>query len=159
MKIKYFNRKRLPADEEELYHATYCSSLHELLGCSDVFSVNCPLNSETTGMISRAEFAIMKDGVYFVNTARGAIADEHALIDALESGKVRRAGLDVFDGEPNIHPYFLESDKCVIQPHLGGLTDGAFAKAEMECFENIRNLFETKRPIAPVNSIPAMSTA
>jgi lactate dehydrogenase-like 2-hydroxyacid dehydrogenase len=96
---------------------------------------------------------MMKDGVYLVNTARGAIVDESALIDALESGKVRRAGLDVFDGEPKINAYFLESDKCVLQPHLGGLTDGAFANAEMECFENIRSFFETRRPMAPVNSI------
>jgi lactate dehydrogenase-like 2-hydroxyacid dehydrogenase len=57
MKIMYFNRRRLLLDEEKLYHATHCSSLHELLGCSDVFSINCPLNEDTTGMISKAEFA------------------------------------------------------------------------------------------------------
>jgi lactate dehydrogenase-like 2-hydroxyacid dehydrogenase len=127
--------------------------LEKLLSSSDVVSVNCPLNAETTNLISRKEFAAMKDGVYFINTARGPIVDEEALIEALESGKVHRAGLDVFAGEPSIHQYFLQSDKCIIQPHLGGLTDTAFKNAETECFENIRSFFETGKPIAPVNKV------
>ncbi len=153
MKIVYYNRSQLPPDVEVKYGVTYCSSLEDLLSQSDVVSVNCPLNEETKGMISTKEFALMKDGVYFVNTARGPIVDEAALIAALESGKVKRAGLDVFDGEPNINPYFMSSDNCIIQPHLGGLTDAAFEKAERECFENIRKYFETGRPVAPVNEI------
>lgn len=151
MKVHYYNRTRLSADLEEQHHATYCASLKELLSVSDVVSVNCPLNAETTSLLSQAEFAAMKDGVFLINTARGPIVDEKALIQALESGKVHRAGLDVFLGEPKINRYFLESDKCIIQPHLGGLTDGAFKKAETECFENIRHFFETGRPVAPVN--------
>ena len=95
----------------------------------------------------------MKDGVFFVNTARGPIVDEEALVAALESGKVSRAGLDVFEAEPKINKYFVESDRVTIQPHLGGLTNRARKDAEMECFENIKALFKTGRPVAPVNEI------
>jgi lactate dehydrogenase-like 2-hydroxyacid dehydrogenase len=103
LKIRYFNRTRLPVDvESDSGEASYCNSLEELLAVSDIVSVNCPLNSTTTGMLGHKEFAQMKDGVFFVNTARGAIANESALIDAIESGKVCRAGLDVFPDEPNI---------------------------------------------------------
>jgi lactate dehydrogenase-like 2-hydroxyacid dehydrogenase len=102
MKIKYYNRNRLFKQDEKLFGATYCSSMEELLSQSDVLSVHCPLNDTTVGLIGEKEFARMKDGVFFINTARGAIVDEAALIAALKSGKVERAGLDVFDGEPKI---------------------------------------------------------
>lgn len=92
----------------------------------------------------------MKDGVYLVNTARGVVVDESSLIDALESGKVARAGLDVFTDEPDFNPYFRTSDKVIIQPHMGGSSDVAFQKSERECFENIRALFEKGKPISPV---------
>lgn len=95
----------------------------------------------------------MRPGSFLVNTARGAIVNEEALIEALESGKVARAGLDVFENEPNIRPYFRQSDKVVVQPHIGGLTDVAFMKSERECFENIRSLFKTGRLINPVNDV------
>lgn len=153
MKIKYYNRTRLSEEVEQTYGATYCTSLHELLQHSDVVSLNCPLNTETTNLIGDAEFAIMKDGVFLVNTARGAVIDEKALVAALESGKVARAGLDVFVNEPKPDPYFLQSDKVIVQPHLGGLTNVAFHKAEKECFENIRALFQTGKPNSPVREV------
>jgi lactate dehydrogenase-like 2-hydroxyacid dehydrogenase len=153
MKIKYYNRHQLTTAEEEKYGATYCKTLYELLREVDVVSLNCPLNAATTNLISTAEFAAMKDGVFLVNTARGAIIDEEALIAALESGKVQRAGLDVFVNEPSPNPYFLQSDKIVVQPHLGGLTERAFQKAETECFENIRAYFTTGKANSPVNEI------
>jgi phosphoglycerate dehydrogenase-like enzyme len=75
--------------------------MNELLECSDIISPHFPLNAGTKGLIGRAEFARMKDGVFFINTARGAVVDEDALIEALESGKVARCGLDVHCVEPN----------------------------------------------------------
>jgi phosphoglycerate dehydrogenase-like enzyme len=95
----------------------------------------------------------MKDGAFLVNTARGPVVDEKALIAALESGKVTRAGLDVFANEPSPDPWFLQSDKVVIQPHLGGLTDSAFQKAERECFENIRAFFTKGKANSPVMEV------
>ncbi|KAF9765452.1 hypothetical protein IL306_002239 [Fusarium sp. DS 682] len=152
MRIKYYNRRQLSAEEEAKYGATYCSSLHELLSQSDVLSVNCPLNKETENLISTKEFSAMKDGAFIVNTARGAIVDEAALIEALESGKVTRAGLDVFLNEPELNDYFKTSDKVIIQPHVAGMTDIAFQRGEREAFENIKALFKTGKPITPVNT-------
>ncbi|KAI0484983.1 putative 2-hydroxyacid dehydrogenase [Xylariaceae sp. FL0804] len=151
MKIKYHNRTRLPPEVEAEHGATYCETLHALLGVSDVVSLNCPLSAATTGLMGAAEFAAMREGAFLVNTARGAVLDEDALVAALESGRVARAGLDVFVDEPRPREYFLQSDRVVVQPHLGGLTDAAFRKAERECFENVRALFKTGKPNSPVN--------
>lgn len=152
MKIIYHNRNQLSAAEEAKYNAKYYKDLHGLLSASDVVSISCPLNDQTTGLIGEAEFLAMKDGVYLVNTARGAIIDEKALISALESGKVTRAGLDVFMNEPSPDPWFFQSDKVVIQPHMGGLTDTAYQRAERECFENIRAFFTMGKANSPVNT-------
>lgn len=153
MKVIYHNRHQLPAAVEKEYNLTYYADLHTMLGNSDVVSINCPLNDKTTGLISRPEFAAMKDGAFLVNTARGPVVDEDALIEALESGKVLRAGLDVFTGEPNMNPYFQTSDKVVVQPHMGGLTKLAFQKSERECFENVRSFFKTGKAVSPVNQV------
>ncbi|EKG11277.1 hypothetical protein MPH_11621 [Macrophomina phaseolina MS6] len=153
MRVRYHNRHRLPAKMEPA-GVSYCQSLEELLRSSDIVSLHCPLNSGTTRLIGHAELQMMKDRSYLINTSRGAVVDDEALVQALESGKVARAGLDVFGGEPaGVHPYFMESDKVVVQPHMGGLTEGSFAKAQEECFANIRMYFNTGRPVAPVNEI------
>ncbi|KAL3481447.1 putative 2-hydroxyacid dehydrogenase [Aspergillus californicus] len=150
LKITYYNRHKLPDEIEKQYNATYSPSLHALLATSDIVSLSCPLNEKTTGLIGPSEFDAMKDGAFVINTARGAVINEEALIAALESGKVARAGLDVFPDEPNVNPYFRTSDKVVLQPHLGGLTDMAFQRAETECFENIVAFFRDGRPLSPV---------
>lgn len=155
MKVCYYNRHRLSAEEEQRLGATYYPTLKELLSATDVVSINCPLNRETENLISRDEFAAMKDSSFFVNTARGEIVDEAALIAALESGKVACAGLDVFHNEPDIDPYFFTSDKVVVQPHMGGVTDMSFQKAEHECMENIRAFFRDGKPLSPVNEVQA----
>jgi phosphoglycerate dehydrogenase-like enzyme len=126
--------------------------MEELLSTSDIVSINCPLNAATTNLISTAEFDAMKQGSLFINTARGAIVDEKALKGALESGKIARAGLDVLCNEPNVDPWFLDRDDVIVQPHLGGLTDVAFMKAERECFENVKAFFETGKANSPVNA-------
>ncbi|GME36927.1 Ankyrin repeat protein [Neofusicoccum parvum] len=152
LKIRYYNRRQLPASEEDKYGATYCGSLRELLASSDIVSLNCPLNEKTTNLISTAEFDAMRDGAFLINTARGAVIDEAALKVALGNGKVSRAGLDVLCNEPNVDPWFFEQENVIVQPHLGGLTDVAYQKAERECFENIRAYFETDKANSPVNA-------
>jgi lactate dehydrogenase-like 2-hydroxyacid dehydrogenase len=153
MKVQYHNRHRASPEVEAQYDAKWCPTLESLLNTSDIISISIPQNVSTINLISHKEFSQMKDGVFFINTARGPIVNEEALIAALESGKVARAGLDVFTGEPNINPWFMGSDKVVIQPHLGGLTTRAARDAERECFANIDALFRTGRPVAPVNEI------
>lgn len=153
MKIKYYNRKQLPTDVEAAYSATYCPSLHDLLSTSDVVSLNCPLNANTTNLISTPEFEAMKPDAVLINTSRGAVVDESALKTALNNGKLSAAGLDVFCDEPNADPELMNHEKVTMQPHLGGLTDVAFQRAERECFENIRAYFATGKPNSPVREV------
>lgn len=101
MKVQYYNRYQISEDEEQRLSVKY-KPLTGLLQSSDVVCINCPLTDQTRGMIGAAEIAHMKDGVFLINTGRGPVVDEKALIDALISGKIERAGLDVFDNEPNI---------------------------------------------------------
>lgn len=102
MNVQYYSRTQLSPEEESRLSVEHAGSLEALLKTSDVVSINCPLTPETRGLIGSDEFTKMKDGVILVNTGRGAVVDEAAFIEALESGKVARAGLDVFDGEPNV---------------------------------------------------------
>lgn len=135
MDVRYYQRTRLSEAEEKELNVTYCSSMDELLACSDIVSPHFPLNKSTTGLIGREQFAKMKDGVLFINTARAAIVDENALIEAIDSGKVARAGLDCHYVEGNAasaDTYFTRSDRCFVQPHMGGLTKAAWFKAFRE---------------------------
>jgi glyoxylate reductase len=116
MEIIYHNRNRLSADLED--GARYVS-FDELLAQSDVLSLNLALNAKTRHIISKPEFQKMKDGVVIVNTARGALIKESDLVDALESGKVGSAGLDVFEEEPRVHEGLLRNEKAFIVPHIG----------------------------------------
>lgn len=119
MTIQYHNRRQLAANEEE--GAKYVS-FEELLKTSDVLSLNLSLNASTKHIIGKPQFDLMKDGVIIVNTARGPLIDEAALVDALKSGKVWTAGLDVFEEEPKIHQGLLDAENAVLLPHIGTAT-------------------------------------
>ncbi|XXH00790.1 hypothetical protein Hte_007141 [Hypoxylon texense] len=151
MKVQYYNRNQIPAEEEKSLDVTY-ASLQDLLKTSDVVCVNCPLSDSTRGLIGEAEIASMKDGVFLINTGRGPIIDEKALIQGIWSGKIARAGLDVFDNEPNINPFFRENEKCIVQPHLGSFTNRAWKDAYIECMDNIEGYFLRGKPVSPVNT-------
>ncbi|KAF2644531.1 glycerate-and formate-dehydrogenase [Massarina eburnea CBS 473.64] len=151
MRIQYFNRHQIPAEEETKLNVKY-ASFEDLLKTSDVVCINCPLTDDTRGMVGEKEFAIMKDGVFLINTGRGAVVEEKALIQALSKGKVERAGFDVFDNEPNINPFFMVNDRCTVQPHMGSFTDVAWKNAYHECLANISALYLDGKPISPVNS-------
>lgn len=99
--------------------------IDELLSTSDIVSIHAPLSEETRHLIDAAALARMKPGSYLINTSRGAIVDEHALCDALESGHLRGAGLDVYEFEPAIEPRLLRMKNVVILPHIGSATDEA----------------------------------
>ncbi|WOO79096.1 Putative 2-hydroxyacid dehydrogenasec [Vanrija pseudolonga] len=137
MKIIYHNRSRLPEDEERKLDATYVS-LDELYTTADVISINTPLTPETRHLLNDEAFAKMKDGVYIVNTARGAVIDEDALVRALDSGKVARAGLDVFDPEPKLSSALFSSDRVTLQPHVGAFTRGTIHRGERDVFANVK---------------------
>ncbi|KAK9485824.1 D-isomer specific 2-hydroxyacid dehydrogenase [Lipomyces starkeyi] len=136
MITQYHNRK--PLSDEMAAGAKYVS-FDELLATSDVISLNLPLNAHTRHIINKEAFAKMKDGVVLVNTARGAVIDEQALVDALESGKVRCAGLDVFEAEPKIHPGLIANENVILLPHVGTRTYETQKKMEIQVIENVRS--------------------
>lgn len=139
MEIIYHNRKRLPVEQEA--GAEYVS-FDALLARSDCISISVPLNAKTRHLISKRELDKCKKGVIIVNTARGPVVDEAALVEALESGQVGNVGLDVFEQEPEIHPGLLKSDKAILLPHVGTSTfEGRYAM-EMVCIKNIQNAIE-----------------
>jgi len=96
-----------------------------LLAASDILSIHAPLSRETHHLIDAAALAKMKTGAYLINTARGALVDENALCDALESGRLRGAGLDVYEFEPEVNPRLLAMKNVVIVPHIGSATEEA----------------------------------
>lgn len=139
MSIQYHNRSRLPADQED--GAKYVS-FEELLKTSDVLSLNLALNASTRHIISKPQFDMMKDNIVIVNTARGPIIDEAALVDALKSGKVGAAGLDVFEEEPKIHPGLLQNENAVLLPHIGTATWETQKDMELLVLDNLRSAIE-----------------
>jgi glyoxylate reductase len=128
MKIQYHNRHPLSLSLLSAFPSldspsvTYTSSLNELLSTSDVISLNLGLTNENKHMLSTPQFNIMKPGVVIVNTARGALIDEDALIKALEEGKVECVGLDVFETEPQVDERLLENERILLTPHIAAAT-------------------------------------
>ncbi|KAF7717165.1 D-isomer specific 2-hydroxyacid dehydrogenase family protein [Penicillium ucsense] len=147
MKIQYHNRSRLPADLEA--GATYVS-FDELLANSDVLSLNLALNASTRHIIGAPEFGKMKDGVVVVNTARGALIDEDALVTALDSGKVRSAGLDVYEEEPKVHPGLLSNPRVMLLPHIGTNTFETQKEMEILVLNNLKSAVEKGELITQV---------
>lgn len=119
-KIQYHNRHRLPPDQNP-FNATYVT-FETLLKTSDAISVHLPLGDGTRGLIGKKEFAMMKEGVVIVNTARGPIIDEKVSVEAVQSGKVFGAGLDVYEREPEVSEGLVESENVILLPHVGTAT-------------------------------------
>jgi glyoxylate reductase len=97
-------------------------TMDELIESSDVLSLHCPYSPATHHLMSENQFARMKQTAFLINTARGPIVDEAALVNALKSGQIAGVGLDVFENEPAVHPGLLELDNAVLIPHLGSAT-------------------------------------
>lgn len=121
MDVIYHSRHPLPGEEEQRLGAEY-RPLEELLGRADIISIHTPLTPETRHLIDESAISRMKDGVYLINTARGEVVDEAALIRALSSGKVRGAGFDVYEFEPHIPDRLLSMENVVVLPHIGSAT-------------------------------------
>ncbi|AGO10838.1 AaceriAFR675Wp [[Ashbya] aceris (nom. inval.)] len=138
----YHNRNRL---SPELEGPCEYVSFAELLAQSDILSVNIPLNSATRHMLDADAIARMKDGVVVVNTARGAIFDEQALIAALQSGKIAAAGLDVYENEPHVPQALLDLPNVVGLPHMGTHSVETIKKMEEFVVENVKAVLHTGR--------------
>lgn len=147
--IHYHNRRRVaPMIEDEL-EATYWDSLDQMLSRMDIISVNCPSTPSTFHLLSADRLARMQPTAYLVNTARGDIVDEDALIHLIEEGKLAGAGLDVFEHEPAINRRLLklaEQGKVVLLPHMGSATiEGRIDMGE-KVIINIRTFFDGHQP-------------
>ncbi|KAI4204194.1 MAG: hypothetical protein LQ350_001385 [Teloschistes chrysophthalmus] len=149
LKMQYHNRNPVVHPASNLLNVQYVS-FEKLLRTSDIISIHLPLNNSTKGLIGRKEFRMMKDGVVIVNTARGKIMDEEALVEALDVGKVFAAGLDVYEKEPEVHPGLIRSDKVVLTPHVGTATLETVRKMEILVIDNVRSVLEHGRLLTPV---------
>ena len=134
------------------YNAEATHRLDELLPESDIVSLHAPVTEETAGMIGAAQFAAMRDGVVFLNSARAQLHDTDALVDALRSGKVAAAGLDHFVGEwlPTDHP-LAGMQKVVLTPHIGGATWNTEARQAQIVADGLEALLSGRRPAHIVN--------
>ena len=146
LSIHYHNRRRLPADIEAELGASYHASVDTLLRIADIVTLHCPHTPETHELVNAGRIAAMKPTAYLINTARGEIVDENALINALTHGRIAGAGLDVYNHEPAVDARLLALDNVVLLPHLGSATvEGREASGE-RVIANIRAWCDGHRP-------------
>lgn len=149
LSIHYHNRKRVsPATEAEL-EATFWDSLDQMLARVDIVSVNCPSTPATYHLISARRLALMQPTSYIVNTARGDIIDEAAMIECLRQGKIAGAGLDVFENEPAVNPKLIKlakEGKVVLLPHMSSATIEGRIDMGDKVIINIRAFYDGHRP-------------
>lgn len=148
MTILYYNRHR-DFEFEKQYNATYVS-MEQLLSDSDIVSLHCPLNEETHHLIGEEELSLMKETAILINTARGAVIDQEALITALEERRLYGAGLDVFEDEPMVPEGLLKLDNVVLLPHIGSSSTETRDRMSELVAHNIINVLEGRAPITPV---------
>ena len=144
MQIHYHNRSRLPEDLEA--GATWHESLDTLLPESEFLSLHCPATDQTRGMVDTAFLDKLPDGAILVNTARGALVDESALLAAIESGKLAAAGLDCFAEEPGGNPAFAEHENIVMLPHIGSATRETRDAMGDRALDNLDAFFAGEEP-------------
>ena len=141
MKIHYRNRSRLKADLEA--GATYHDSIKSLFSVSDILSINCPATPETTNIINKETLEFFPKGAIITNSARGDMIDDEAMVQALISRRIFSLGLDVYKGEPNIHPGYLNQPNVFILPHLGSATIKTRTAMADLAIDNIEEYFKT----------------
>jgi len=146
MRIVYQNRRRLPESLETILGAEFEPDLDALVAASDYLSLNCPATPETRGMLDARRIAAMKPGSYIINSGRGDLIDEDALVDALTSGHLGGAGLDVFLNEPNIDPRLIALPSVVALPHLGSATMEGRTAAGEKIIANIQSWADGHNP-------------
>src|SRR5215470_13444010 len=149
MKVIYNSKSRAPEDVEKELHAEY-RDLNTLLGEADFVTLHVPLNGNTRQMFDAPKFFRMKPSAFLVNTSRGPVVDEAALVHALESRKIAGAGLDVFEQEPFVHPG-LKRQNVVLAPHLGSASSETRGRMALTAAHNIAAFFTGQRPPNPLN--------
>ncbi|NIA69294.1 D-glycerate dehydrogenase [Pelagibius litoralis] len=144
MEVHYYNRKRLAPELEA--GAVFHEDLDDLLAVSEFLSLHCPATPETTGLMNRERLAKLPEGAILVNTARGALVDEEALVEALQSGRLAAAGLDVFRTEPGGNPAFAALDNIFMLPHIGSATRDTRDAMGFRALDNLDAFFAGREP-------------
>ena len=149
MKIHYYNRSKLDKNLEK--DAIYHESLKSLLTVSDFFSINCPATKETKHIINKDTIKYFPDGAVVSNSARGDMIDDNSMVEALKSGKIFSLGLDVYNGEPDINPEYLNLPNVFVLPHLGSSTIKTRTAMANLAIKNIEEFFNTGKSKNKVN--------
>jgi glyoxylate reductase len=146
LSIHYHNRRRVAEGIEHELEATYWESLDQMLARMDIVSVNCPHTPATYHLLSARRLKLMKPSAVIVNTARGEVIDENALVRMLKAGELAGAGLDVYEHEPQVNPKLLELDNVVLLPHMGSATlEGRIEMGE-KVLINIKTFADGHKP-------------
>lgn len=144
--IHYHNRRRTDPDIENELEATYWESLDQMLARMDIVSINCPRTPATFHLLSPRRLALMKPHAYIVNTSRGEVIDENALAEALGTGALAGAALDVFEREPAVDPRLLGLDNVVLLPHMGSATIEGRLESGEKVIVNIKAFVDGHNP-------------
>jgi gluconate 2-dehydrogenase len=150
MKVLYHNRSRLPEADEQAVNARYVSK-EELLRLADHVMLVTPYSRESHHLIGAAELALMKPTATLTNIARGGIVDDAALAHALRTGRIAAAGLDVFEGEPQVHPDLLAHANVVLTPHIGSATAPTRKAMAHLAADNLIGYLVQGKPLTPLN--------
>ena len=149
MEIHYHNRSKLPSDLED--GAIYHKDLKSLFSVSDFLSINCPATPETLKIINKKTLSYLTPNSVVGNAARGDVVDDEAMVEALKSEKVFAYGLDVYNGEPKIHPDYLKLKNIFLLPHLGSATKRTRWDMGYRATKNLEDFFNNKTPLDVVN--------
>lgn len=145
MEVFYWDREKKKVGKNIHY-----LELEEILKISDVISIHLPLTENTHHLLDRKKFKLIKKGAYIINTSRGEVIEENALIDALKKGKLAGAGLDVYEGEPNINKEFFKLKNVVLTPHIGSATIETRTKMADLAILNVLNVLKGKEPLTKI---------
>jgi len=149
MEIHYHNRSKLSSDLEG--GAIYHKDLKSLFAQSEFLSINCPATPETTKIINKETLSYLKDNSVVANAARGDVVDDDDMVASLKTGKVFAYGLDVYNGEPKIHPEYLKLKNIFLLPHLGSATKRTRWDMAYRATKNLEDFFLGKKPQDQVN--------
>jgi lactate dehydrogenase-like 2-hydroxyacid dehydrogenase len=146
MKIVFFNRSRLAPEQLPGLDAQQCDTVEEVLAQADFVSLHCPGGEETRHLMNATRFAAMQRHAYLINTARGDVVDEAALVEALQQGLIAGAGLDVYEHEPRVPAALLTMENVVVLPHLGSATRETRVGMGLMAADNLSAFFAGETP-------------
>ena len=142
MDVVFYNRSKVDDEETRAMGARQLASIEDVLAAADFVSLHCPGGAENRHLINADRLAAMKRGAFLINTARGDVVDQKALVAALQEGKIAGAGLDVYDGEPDVPAELIGMENVVLLPHLGSATEETRVAMGMTAVDNLTAFFE-----------------